>query len=255
MTPRLQTHNLCHSFGGLAVTQNVTLSLPQGARTALIGPNGAGKTTLVNLLSGAIRPRSGDIQLDGRSIVQLPQYARVRSGIVRTFQISRLFKDLTVAENVKVAVLQRLRASMQWWPSPARSARVHDEVHETLGMLGLQPYANRVVGRLALGEQRLAEIALALAMRPEVLLLDEPGAGVPQGEGGRIMSAIESLPKDLSVLLIEHDMDLVFRFASHIIVLVAGAVMVEGSPQEVAANEQVKQIYFGRDGHHAQHPH
>jgi ABC-type branched-subunit amino acid transport system ATPase component len=215
----------------------------------LIGPNGAGKTTLVNLLSGALRPQSGDILLDGRSIVQLPQYARVRSGIVRTFQISRLFKDLTVEENVEIAVLHRHRASMQWWPSRTRSAQVREEVHETLGMLGLQPFAHRVVGQLALGEQRLAEIALALAMRPDVLLLDEPGAGVPQGEGGRIMDAVESLPKDLSVLLIEHDMDLVFRFASHIVVLVAGAVMVEGSPQEVAANEQVRQIYFGRDGH------
>ncbi len=249
MTYRLQTQNLSHSFGGLAVTQNVSLALPKGARTALIGPNGAGKTTLVNLLSGALRPKSGDILLDGRSIVQLPQYARVRNGIVRTFQISRLFKDLTVEENVKVAVLQRHRASMQWWPSSARSAQVREEVFETLGMLGLQPFARRVVGQLALGEQRLAEIALALAMKPEVLLLDEPGAGVPQGEGGRIMDAVESLPKDLSVLLIEHDMDLVFRFASHIIVLVAGAVLVEGSPKEVAANEQVKQIYFGRDGH------
>ncbi|WP_110958404.1 ABC transporter ATP-binding protein [Acidovorax sp. ST3] len=249
MTYRLQTQNLSHSFGGLAVTQNVSLALPKGARTALIGPNGAGKTTLVNLLSGALRPKSGDILLDGRSIVQLPQYARVRNGIVRTFQISRLFKDLTVEENVKVAVLQRHRASMQWWPSSARSAQVREEVFETLGMLGLQPFARRVVGQLALGEQRLAEIALALAMKPEVLLLDEPGAGVPQGEGGRIMDAVESLPKDLSVLLIEHDMDLVFRFASHIIVLVAGAILVEGSPKEVAANEQVKQIYFGRDGH------
>ncbi|MGQ3003706.1 MAG: ABC transporter ATP-binding protein [Hydrogenophaga sp.] len=249
MTYRLQTKNLCHAFGGLAVTQNVSLNLAKGARTALIGPNGAGKTTLVNLLSGTQRPLSGDILLDGSSIVQLPQYARVRKGIVRTFQISRLFKELTVEENVKVAVLQRHRTSMQWWPSPKRSAQVREEVYETLGLLGLQPFANRVVGQLALGEQRLAEIALALAMRPEVLLLDEPGAGVPQGEGGRIMDAVESLPKDLSVLLIEHDMDLVFRFASHIIVLVAGAVLVEGSPQEVAANEQVKQIYFGRDGH------
>lgn len=249
MTYRLETQNLCHSFGGLAATQNVSLALPRGARTALIGPNGAGKTTLVNLLSGSLRPQSGDILLDGRSIVHLPQYARVRSGIVRTFQISRLFKDLTVEENVEIAVLQRLRASMQWWPLRTRSAQVREEVYETLCMLGLQAFAHRVVGQLALGEQRLAEIALALAMRPEVLLLDEPGAGVPQGEGGRIMDAVESLPKDLPVLLIEHDMDLVFRFASHIVVLVAGAVMVEGSPQEVAANEQVKKIYFGRDGH------
>lgn len=249
MTHRLQTRNLCHSFGGLAVTQNVTLALPEGARTALIGPNGAGKTTLVNLLSGALRPQSGDIRLNDRSIVKLPQYARVRSGIVRTFQISRLFRDLTVAENVEVALVQRHRAAVQWWPSRTRSARIHEDVYETLGLLGLQPYAHRVVGQLALGEQRLVEIALALAMRPQVLLLDEPGAGVPQGEGGRIMDAIEGLPKDLSVLLIEHDMDLVFRFASHIIVLVAGAVMAAGSPQEVAANEQVKQIYFGRGGH------
>jgi len=253
MTHRLRAQNLCHSFSGLTVTHNVTLNLPDGARTALIGPNGAGKTTLVNLLSGALRPQSGDIRLGDRSIVKLPQYARVRSGIVRTFQISRLFKELTVAQNVEIAVLQRHRASFQWWPSRSRNACVRGEVDETLGLLGLQSKAGRVVGQLALGEQRLVEIALALAMKPQVLLLDEPGAGVPQGEGGLIMEAIESLPKDLSILLIEHDMDLVFRFASHIIVLVAGAVMAEGSPQEVAANEQVKDIYFGRDGHAPAH--
>jgi ABC-type branched-subunit amino acid transport system ATPase component len=238
----------------LAVTQNVTLTLAEGARTALIGPNGAGKTTLVNLLSGVMQPRSGDIRLGDQSIVHLPQYARVRSGIVRTFQVSRLFKELTVAENVEIAVLQRLGVAMQLWPSRKRTALVHQEVDEALGLLGLRPNARRVVGRLALGEQRLAEIALALAMKPQVLLLDEPGAGVPQGEGGRIMDAIGSLPRDLSVLLIEHDMDLVFRFASHIIVLVAGAILAEGSPQEVAANEQVKQIYFGREGHGQAHP-
>jgi branched-chain amino acid transport system ATP-binding protein len=147
----------------------------------------------------------------------------VRNGIVRTFQISRLFKELTVAENVEIAILQRLRFATQWWPSRARAAQVQDEVDETLGLL--------------------------VAMKPRVLLLDEPAAGVPQGEGGRIMDAVASLPQDLSVLLIEHDMDLVFRFASHIIVLAAGAVLVEGSPREVAANERVKQIYFGRDDH------
>jgi len=249
MTHCLQTKNLCHSFGGLTVTRDVTLTLEEGARTALIGPNGAGKTTLVNLLSGALRPQSGEIFMDDRSIVNLPQYARARSGIVRTFQVSRLFKELTVAENIEIAVLQRHRAAMQWWPSRKRTAQVHEEVYETLDLLGLRPNASRTVGQLALGEQRLAEIALALAMRPQVLLLDEPAAGVPQGESGRIMDAIKSLPKDLSVLLIEHDMDLVFRFASRIIVLVAGAVMAEGAPREIAANEQVKQIYFGRDGH------
>lgn len=250
MKHNLQTKNLCLSFGGLAVTRDVSLSLAEGARTALIGPNGAGKTTLVNLLSGALRPQSGDILLGDRSIVKQPQYARVRNGIVRTFQVSRLFKELTVAENIETALLQRHRAAMQWWPSRARTTRIQEEVDETLGLLRLRPNARRIVGQMALGEQRLVEIALALAMKPQVLLLDEPAAGVPQGEGGRIMDAIESLPKDLSVLLIEHDMDLVFRFASHIIVLVAGAVMAEGSPREVAANEQVKQIYFGQD-HHA----
>jgi branched-chain amino acid transport system ATP-binding protein len=253
MTHRLQTQDLCLSFGGLTVTRNVTLSLPDGARTALIGPNGAGKTTLVNLLSGALHPQSGDIRMAGRSIVKLPQYARVRSGIVRTFQVSRLFKELTVTENVKIAVLQRHRAATQWWPSRARTERIRGEVDETLGLLGLRPNARRIVGQLALGEQRLAEIALALAMKPQVLLLDEPGAGLPQGEGGLIMDAVESLPKDLSILLIEHDMDLVFRFASHIVVLVAGAVMAEGTPQQVAANEQVRDIYFGRDGHAPAH--
>jgi ABC-type branched-subunit amino acid transport system ATPase component len=237
----------------LAVTRDVTLSLADGARTALIGPNGAGKTTLINLLIGALRPDSGDILMGDRSIVKLPQYARVRSGIVRTFQISRLFKELTVAENVEIAVLQRLRSATQWWPSRTRTAHVQDEVAETMGLLGLRPNARRVVGTLALGEQRLVEIALALAMKPRVLLLDEPAAGVPQGEGGRIMDAVASLPKDLSVLLIEHDMDLVFRFASHIIVLAAGAVLAEGSPREVAANERVKQIYFGRDDHGQAH--
>jgi ABC-type branched-subunit amino acid transport system ATPase component len=249
MKHSLQTRNLSLSFGGLAVTRDVTLSLAEGARTALIGPNGAGKTTLINLLSGAFRPESGDILMGGRSIVHLPQYERVRSGIVRTFQISRLFKEMTVAENVEIAVLQRLRSATQWWPSRRRTARVQEEVDETLGLLGLRQKAHRVVGKLALGEQRLVEIALALAMKPRVLLLDEPAAGVPQGEGGRIMDAVASLPNDLSVLLIEHDMDLVFRFASHIIVLAAGAVLAEGSPREVAANERVKQIYFGRDDH------
>ncbi|NEX64703.1 ABC transporter ATP-binding protein [Noviherbaspirillum galbum] len=253
MKHSLQTRNLSLSFGGLAVTRDVNISLAEGARTALIGPNGAGKTTLINLLSGVLRPNSGDILMGEQSIVKLPQYERVRSGIVRTFQISRLFKELTVAENVEIAVLQRLRLATEWWPSRARTSRVRDEVDETLGLLGLRPYARRVVGKLALGEQRLAEIALALAMKPRVLLLDEPAAGVPQGEGGRIMDAVESLPKDLSVLLIEHDMDLVFRFASHIIVLAAGAVLAEGAPREVAANERVKQIYFGRDGHGQAH--
>jgi branched-chain amino acid transport system ATP-binding protein len=246
---RLQARNLCLAFGGLDVTRNVSLSLSDGARTGLIGPNGAGKSTLINLLSGALMPASGDVLLAGAPITGMRQAERVRQGIARTFQISRLFKELSVADNVEVAVLQRRRQAMRWWPSKLRSEQVRTDVEETLGLLGLRPNAQRIVGRLALGEQRLVEIALALALKPRVLLLDEPAAGVPQGETGRIMDAIESLPKDLAVLLIEHDMDLVFRFATHIVVLAAGAVVAEGTPREVSANEQVRQIYFGRDGH------
>ncbi len=246
---RLQADRLCLAFGGLDVTRDVSLSLPDGARTALIGPNGAGKTTLVNLLSGALRPASGEVLLAGQAITALSQAERVRSGVARTFQISRLFRELTVSDNVEVAVLQRHRFAMQWWPSRARRDRVRADVDDTLGLLGLRAHAQRVVGHLALGEQRLVEIALALALKPRVLLLDEPAAGVPQAESGRIMGAIESLPKDLAVLLIEHDMDLVFRFAKRIVVLAAGAVVAEGTPRDVAANEQVKQIYFGRNGH------
>lgn len=254
MTDRLNARDLCLAFGGLEVTRNVSLSLPPGARTALIGPNGAGKTTLVNLLSGVLKPASGDVALAGTSIVRKTQAERVRLGLARTFQISRLFKELTVFENLEVAVLQKHRAGMRWWRSRALAGRVTSDVNETLDLLGLRRNAGRIVGHLALGEQRLIEIALALALKPEVLLLDEPAAGVPQGESSRIMHAIESLPEDLAVLFIEHDMDLVFRFATRIIVLAAGKVIAEGSPQEVAANEQVKHVYFGRDGHaHGRH--
>ena len=254
MSNRLNAHDLCLTFGGLEVTRNVSLSLPPGARTALIGPNGAGKTTLVNLLSGVLEPASGDVRLAGTSIIRKTQAARVRLGLARTFQISRLFKDLTVFENLEVAVLQKHRVGMRWWRSRELARRVTSDVNETLDLLGLHQNAGRIVGHLALGEQRLVEIALPLALKPNVLLLDEPAAGVPQSESSRIMHAIGTLPKDLAVLFIEHDMDLVFRFATRIIVLAAGKVIAEGSPQEISVNEQVKQVYFGREGHaHGRH--
>lgn len=251
----LRAERLNLAFGGLAVTRDVSLSLPPGSRTALIGPNGAGKTTLVNLLSGALQPASGEVVLGERSVTGLSQSERVRLGLARTFQISRLFKEMSVFDNVRVAVLHRRRRAMRWWQSKADEDRVRADVDEVLGQLGLRALAERQVGKLSLGEQRLVEIALALALKPRVLLLDEPAAGVPQGESGRIMGAIESLPTELAVLFIEHDMDLVFRFARHIVVLVAGAVLVEGLPRDVATNEQVKQIYFGRDHGHQHQRH
>jgi len=250
--PRLRAEGLRLSFGGLRVTHDVSLSLASGARTALIGPNGAGKTTLVNLLSGALKPHAGTVTLEGRPVTGLSQAARVRSGLVRTFQISRLFKELSVADNVRTAVLHHHGLSACFFMRRAQTDMVLEETHAALAALGLEGSAHRIVGTMALGEQRLVEIALALAMKPRVLLLDEPAAGVPQSESGRIFDAIDRLPADLAILLIEHDMDLVFRFANHIVVLAAGAVLVEGAPGEIASNHEVKQIYFGRAGHGSQ---
>ncbi|WP_372656468.1 ABC transporter ATP-binding protein [Hydrogenophaga sp.] len=246
---RLSANGLCMAFGGLKVTDDVSLSLPAGARTALIGPNGAGKTTLVNLLSGMLRPKAGTVTLDGRAITGMRQDARVRAGLVRTFQISRLFLEFSVHDNVRAAVLHRRGLAAHVFQSKREAATVEAEVHEALQALGLERLAQRVVGSMALGERRLVEIALALAMKPRVLLLDEPAAGVPQSESGRILEALATLPGDLAVLLIEHDMDLVFRFAKDIIVLASGSVLAKGTPQEVAANEEVKHIYFGRSDH------
>jgi branched-chain amino acid transport system ATP-binding protein len=243
---RLQARGLCLAFGGLNVTRDVSLSLPQGARMALIGPNGAGKTTLVNILSGALRPSSGSVMLDGENITAKAASERARAGLVRTFQISRLFKELSVSDNLRVAVTHR-----RGWSERVRLSRqslslVADEVDQALRELDIRGVADRRAGDMALGEQRLVEIAMALAMKPRVLLLDEPAAGVPEGESGRILDAVKKLPADLAVLLIEHDMDLVFRFAREIVVLVQGAVFAQGTPESIAANEAVREIYFGR---------
>jgi branched-chain amino acid transport system ATP-binding protein len=260
MADVLQVKGLCKNFGGLVVASDVTFGLAPGDRTALIGPNGAGKTTLVNLISGALHPSSGDITLDGRSLVRLPIPARVQAGVVRTFQVNRLFRNQTVGDNVRIAVLQQRRHSLRMWQPRGDRVAVEAAVDRILGALHLQARESRLVQTLAYGEQRLLEIALALALAPRVLLLDEPAAGVPRGESGVIMDVIASLPPDLAVLLIEHDMDLVFRFAQRIVVLASGAVLSIGSPEQVAADERVKQLYFGREGHvsqvnHTSRPH
>jgi len=249
MAERLRIERANLSFGALVVAADISLALEDGARTALIGPNGAGKTTLVNLISGALTPSSGDIRLDGVSITGLSQAARTRRGIVRTFQISRLFPDLTVADNLRVAVIQRRREGFRLWPIRAPDEDIDREVAQQLDALGLAPVSGRQVRNLALGEQRLVEIALALALRPRVLLLDEPSAGVPQSESKLILDAIDALPADLAILLIEHDMDLVFRFARRIAVMVSGTMLMEATPAEVASDKRVEQIYFGRGDH------
>jgi ABC-type branched-subunit amino acid transport system ATPase component len=241
----LSAKGLNKSFGSLAVAQNIDLALPKGVRYALIGPNGAGKTTLINLLTGMVRPDSGEIALAGEPIAHLRPEARVRRGLVRTFQINTLFPQLTPIEAVTLAVLEREKQSEHWLtPLSAHSAAI-DEAYAILQSLRLADVATRLTRELAYGQQRLLEIALALATRPRVLLLDEPAAGVPKEESAELFSVIAGLSADLTVLFIEHDMDVVFRFASRIIVMVGGRILVEGTPQEIAVDERVREVYLG----------
>jgi branched-chain amino acid transport system ATP-binding protein len=243
--PLLETRDLWVSFGALAATRDVNFCLDAGARHALIGPNGAGKTTFVNLLTGVLRPTRGQVLLRGRDITKVGQADRVKLGIARTFQINRLFRGLSVLENVYVPVAERMGAA----PSMFRPAGMRqDVVEESMGLLErlrLADDANRRVAELPYGRQRLVELAIALGLRPEILLLDEPAAGVPSAESHIILDAVGELPADIGVLIIEHDMDLVFRFAKQITVLVSGAVFASGRPDEIAANPDVRAVYLG----------
>lgn len=249
-TPALATRGLNKSFGSLAVTQNVEIAVPQGARYALIGPNGAGKTTLINLMTGLIKPDQGAILLNGEDITTLAPDTRVKRGLTRTFQINQLFPNLSALEAVTLAVLERQQTSGVWWRRlPAFSAAI-EEAHEILQSLRFGADSERVTRELPYGRQRLLEIALALATKPKVLLLDEPAAGVPKDESAELFQAIAALPSDITVLFIEHDMDLVFRFATRIIVLVAGALLVEGAPAEIGADPRVREVYLGKGHRH-----
>ncbi len=245
MSALLQVNQLCRSFGALKVTQDVNLSLAAGDRIALIGPNGAGKTSLVNLISGALRPTSGSVQFQGVDVTGLDQAARASQGLIRTYQVTRLFRALSVADNVRLALLQRSGQSRQLFKPVARMSELEEKAHRVLQLLQLSDRYNTKVANLAYGEQRLVEIALAAAMEPKVLLLDEPAAGVPQSESHVIFSALAQLPQQMAVMLIEHDMGLVFRFAKEIVVLVAGAVMLRGTPAEIAQDVRVRQLYLG----------
>ena len=240
----LSTKNLNKSFGSLVVAQDVALELPKGVRYALIGPNGAGKTTLINLLTGMLRPDSGEIFLGGSDITHLKPEARVRQGLARTFQINTLFPQLTALESVTIAVLEREGHAHNWWRQLARFTPAIDEAAAILSSLNIPP--DRETRELAYGQQRLLEIALALATRPRVLLLDEPAAGVPKGESAELFAVISNLSSELTVLFIEHDMNVVFRFASRIIVMVGGRILVEGTPDEVGRDPRVREVYLGK---------
>ncbi len=245
MSAILETQGLCKNFGALAVASGIDFRLERGARHALIGPNGAGKTTFVNLVTGALRPSAGRILLDGSDITALPQAYRVKRGIARTFQLNTLFRGLSVLENVCLAVGERLGVAGDIH-RPAGSCRaVIDEAYLALERLGIADEAPRLVRELPYGRQRLVELAVALGIEPKVLLLDEPAAGVPSAESGIIIDVIENLPRDIALLIIEHDMDLVFRLARRITVLVQGAILAEGTPREIAADPRVREVYLG----------
>lgn len=251
MSVAIETSNLTVRFGNFTAVDNVSLSIPTGARHALIGPNGAGKTSLVHALTGSIAATSGKILVGGEDVTRMPQRLRVRHGLARTFQINQLFRGLSVLDNVTLAIFERENKTKAFWRSAAADRAVIAEAREHLAFVHLEAFADRPVHSLPYGSQRLIEIAIALATRPRVLVLDEPAAGVPAAQSEAIFERIHALPRDLTLLFVEHDMGLVFRFAERITVLVAGRVLSEGTPAEISADPRVREVYLGRRGHHA----
>ncbi len=245
MSAVLQTIGLCKSFGALTVAAEINFALEPGARHALIGPNGAGKTTFVNLLTGRLEPTSGSVMLGGEDVSALSSAARVKRGLGRTFQINTLFGNMSVLDNVALGVAERRGGANHWWKPASADQAVRDEALELLASLGIADDAAVRVLDLPYGKQRLVEIAIALGLRPKVLLLDEPAAGVPKVESERILEALGQLPAEIAILIIEHDMDLVFRFARRITVLVQGVVLCEGTPHEIENDSRVREVYLG----------
>jgi branched-chain amino acid transport system ATP-binding protein len=249
MSYALRTEALSKQWGGFLANSGISLAFSVGARHALIGPNGAGKTTFINLLAGVYAPSAGEVYLGEERITHLPQHERVKRGMTRTFQISTLFPGLSVLESVVLAVCERKGLAETWTRTVDRCREEIDEAWELLSRLNLERDANAITRNLPYGKQRLVEIALALATRPGILLLDEPAAGIPSGESAELFGVIDKLPEDATILFIEHDMDLVFRFARRITVLVAGRVLTEGTPQEIATDERVREVYLGEAQH------
>src|SRR5580693_3882211 len=244
--PRLETQALSRNFGALKAVQNIDFKLEAGARHALIGPNGAGKTTFINLLTGVLPPTEGRVLLAGRDITGKGHAERVKLGVARTFQINRLFRGLSVLENISIAVAERKGVASSMLYPVGRRSDVIAESMQLLATLKLADVASHRVSELPYGRQRLVELVITLALKPEVLLLDEPAAGVPSAESHIILDAIEGLPKHIAVLIIEHDMDVVFRFAKQVTVMVGGAVFASGTPRDIESNPQVRAVYLGQ---------
>ena len=248
-TSALSTRGLDKSFGSLVVASDIALDLPPGERYALIGPNGAGKTTLINLITGMVKPDKGQIFLGADEITMLKPEERVKCGLVRTFQINTLFPHLSALEAVTLAVCERRGYAGSWWRKLPAYADAVEEGYAILQSLRLAASCYRPTYELAYGQQRLLEIALALATKPKVLLLDEPAAGVPQQESAELFSVIANLSQEIAVLFIEHDMNVVFRFAHRIIVMVGGRILLQGTPKEIAADARVREVYLGGARH------
>lgn len=244
-TPALETIGLRKDFGGLRATNDVSLRVERGARHALIGPNGAGKTTFINLLTGVLEPTAGRVLLEGRDITRMPRDVRARNGLARTFQINQLFPALTPLESIGLAVSERLGGGNDWWRATGSRSEIVNEVVDIAQRFRLVNELETRTSTMPYGKQRLLELAIAFAARPRVLLLDEPAAGVPEAERGDILDAVASLPRDVAVLLIEHDMDLVFSFAERITVLVNGTLFKDGTVDEIANDPDVKAVYLG----------
>ena len=249
MTYVLRTEGLSRSFGAFKANSDISLAFETGARHAIIGPNGAGKTTFINLLTGVLVPSAGDVYLGEDKVTGLAQHARVKRGMTRTFQINTLFPGLTVLESVVLACCERDGEGNVWWRSASRALVQIDEANSILAQLRLDRDAAMESRTLPYGKQRLLEIALALATRPRVLLLDEPAAGIPAAESAELFGVIAALPREVSIIFIEHDMNLVFKFAEKITVLVGGSVLVEGPPEEIARDRRVREVYLGEAVH------
>ena len=249
MTYALRTQGLSKAFGAFKANSDITLAFEAGARHAIIGPNGAGKTTFINLLTGVFSPTAGEVFLGDDKVTGIAQHDRVKRGMTRTFQINTLFPGLTVLESVTLACCERAGVGSVWWRTAATATAQIDEAREILARLRLESDAGIETRHLPYGKQRLLEIALALATRPRVLLLDEPAAGIPAAESAELFAVIAALPREVSIIFIEHDMNLVFKFAEKITVLVGGAVLVEGTPDEIAGDRRVREVYLGEALH------
>jgi len=249
MSTTLKTEALGKQWGAFAANSDVSLTFEPGGRHALIGPNGAGKTTFINLLTGALAPTSGQVLYGGRNITDLPQHERVKLGITRTFQINTLFLGLTVLESVVLAISEREKLFKHWFKTVDQHTAAIQEAMQLLTTLKLEQDINTLTRNLPYGKQRLVEIALALATKPRVLLLDEPAAGIPSDDSAELFEVIAQLPDDVTIVFIEHDMDLVFRFAQTITVLVGGKVLTQGTPAQISSDDRVKEVYLGEAAH------